>query len=103
MDIGHPRDYITGLRLYLDSLRKKSSSKVATGSHIVGNVLVDESAVIREGCRIGPDVVVGPGCVVESGLRVTLYSNVWGSHLEARLHLQQHIWVALHSWTMGSC
>ncbi|KAF8364760.1 hypothetical protein HHK36_033262 [Tetracentron sinense] len=65
MDIGHPRDYITGLRLYLDSLRNKSSSKVATGSHIVGNVLVDESAVIREGCRIGPDVVVGPGCVVD--------------------------------------
>ncbi|KAL0359255.1 UNVERIFIED_CONTAM: putative mannose-1-phosphate guanylyltransferase 2 [Sesamum angustifolium] len=33
MDIGQPRDYITGLRLYLDSLRKKSSPKLASGSH----------------------------------------------------------------------
>ncbi|KAJ6768073.1 GLUCOSE-1-PHOSPHATE ADENYLYLTRANSFERASE FAMILY PROTEIN-RELATED [Salix koriyanagi] len=36
MDIGQPRDYIAGLRLYLDSLRKKSSTKLATGPHIVG-------------------------------------------------------------------
>ncbi|CAK9148682.1 unnamed protein product, partial [Ilex paraguariensis] len=45
MDIGQPRDYISGLRLYLDSLRKKFSSKLASGPHIV-NVLVDESAKI---------------------------------------------------------
>ncbi|KAK9983097.1 hypothetical protein SO802_032622 [Lithocarpus litseifolius] len=29
MDIGQPKDYITGLRLYLDFLRKKSSPKLA--------------------------------------------------------------------------
>ncbi|MCD7452353.1 Mannose-1-phosphate guanylyltransferase 1 [Datura stramonium] len=44
MDIGQPKDYITGLRLYLDSLKKRSSSKLASGSHIVGNVIVDETA-----------------------------------------------------------
>uniref|UniRef100_A0A6V7QUE4 mannose-1-phosphate guanylyltransferase n=1 Tax=Ananas comosus var. bracteatus TaxID=296719 RepID=A0A6V7QUE4_ANACO len=55
MDIGQPRDYITGLRLYLDSLRKKSPYKLAAGLHIVGNVLVHENAVIGEGCLIGPD------------------------------------------------
>ena len=58
MDIGQPKDYITGLRLYLNSLRKKSSSKLAAGSHIVGNVLVHETAVIGEGCLIGPDVAI---------------------------------------------
>ncbi|CAI9759735.1 unnamed protein product [Fraxinus pennsylvanica] len=71
MDIGQPKDYITGLRLYLDSLRKKSSPKLATGSHIIGNVLVDETAKIGEGCLIGPDVAIGPGCVVESGVRLS--------------------------------
>ncbi|KAF6161159.1 hypothetical protein GIB67_007800 [Kingdonia uniflora] len=71
MDIGQPRDYITGLQLYLGSLRKKSSEKLASGSHIVGNVLVDETAVIGEGCLIGPDVAIGPGCVVESGVRLS--------------------------------
>ena len=71
MDIGQPRDYITGLRLYLDSLRKNSSSKLARGSNVVGNVLVDETAKIGEGCLIGPDVAIGPGCVVESGVRLS--------------------------------
>ncbi|GMN62279.1 hypothetical protein TIFTF001_031360 [Ficus carica] len=71
MDIGQPKDYITGLRLYLDSLRKKSSPKLASGSHIVGNVLVDESAVIGDGCLIGPDVAIGPGCEIEPGVRLS--------------------------------
>lgn len=71
MDIGQPKDYIIGLRLYLDSLQKKSSSKLARGSHIIGNVLVDESAVIGEGCLIGPDVAIGPGCEIEPGVRLS--------------------------------
>ena len=71
MDIGQPRDYITGLRLYLDSLRKKSAAKLAAGAHVVGNVLVHESAKIGEGCLIGPDVAIGPGCVVEDGVRLS--------------------------------
>ncbi|ESQ50049.1 hypothetical protein EUTSA_v10002042mg [Eutrema salsugineum] len=70
MDIGQPKDYITGQRLYLDSLRKKSLQELVTGDHIVGNVLVDESVVIGEGCLIGPDVVIGPGCVIGSGVRL---------------------------------
>ncbi|CAI9093607.1 OLC1v1029153C1 [Oldenlandia corymbosa var. corymbosa] len=70
MDIGQPKDYITGLRLYLDS-RKKSSSKLASGSHIIGNVIVDETAKIGEGCLIGPDVAIGPGCIVEAGVRLS--------------------------------
>ena len=71
MDIGQPGDYITGLRLYLDSLRKNSPSKLANGPYIVGNVIVDETAKIGEGCLIGPDVAIGPGCIVESGVRLS--------------------------------
>ncbi|XP_058099405.1 mannose-1-phosphate guanylyltransferase 1-like [Magnolia sinica] len=71
MDIGQPSDYIKGLRLYLDSLRKRSSPMLATGPHIVGNVLVHETAVIGEGCLIGPDVAIGPSCVVEIGVRLS--------------------------------
>ncbi|CAL5334991.1 unnamed protein product [Camellia sinensis] len=39
--------------------------------NIVGNVLVDESAVIGNGCLIGPDGAIGPGCVIESGVRLS--------------------------------
>jgi NDP-sugar pyrophosphorylase family protein len=47
-----PRDYITGLCLYLDSLRKKVPDKLASGAHALGNMLVKETAVIGEGCLI---------------------------------------------------
>eukprot|EP00252_Welwitschia_mirabilis_P024888 TRINITY_DN7580_c0_g1_i1.p1 TRINITY_DN7580_c0_g1~~TRINITY_DN7580_c0_g1_i1.p1 ORF type:complete len:362 (+),score=45.27 TRINITY_DN7580_c0_g1_i1:179-1264(+) len=71
MDIGQPKDYIKGLRLYLDSLRRKSSKKLSDGPHIIGNVIVDERATIGEGCLIGPDVAIGPGCVIEAGVRLS--------------------------------
>ncbi|CAL9205489.1 probable mannose-1-phosphate guanylyltransferase 1 [Musa acuminata AAA Group] len=71
MDIGQPKDYITGLRLYLEAIRRRKPYKLAVGPHIVGNVLVHESAVIGEGCLIGPDVAIGPGCVVEDGVRLS--------------------------------
>ncbi|THG13902.1 hypothetical protein TEA_016057 [Camellia sinensis var. sinensis] len=77
-----PKDYITGLRLYLDSLQKKSSSKLAVGSHIVGNVLVDESAVIGNGCLIGPDGAIGPGCVTESGVRLSCCTVMRGVRIK---------------------
>uniref|UniRef100_A0A1J3G0S1 mannose-1-phosphate guanylyltransferase n=1 Tax=Noccaea caerulescens TaxID=107243 RepID=A0A1J3G0S1_NOCCA len=71
MDIGQPKDYITGQRMYLDSLRKKAPEELATaGENVIGNVLVDGTAVVGEGCLIGPDVVIGPGCVIESGVRL---------------------------------
>ncbi|KAI5064157.1 hypothetical protein GOP47_0020827 [Adiantum capillus-veneris] len=71
MDVGQPKDYITGLRLYLDSLRKNHPEKLIKGANVVGNVLVDESALIGEGCLIGPDVCIGQNCVIEAGVRLS--------------------------------
>jgi mannose-1-phosphate guanylyltransferase len=71
MDIGQPRDYNTGLRLYLQSLKQHAPARLASGSSIIGNVLVDESAHIGDGCLIGPDVSIGQGCVIESGVRLS--------------------------------
>ncbi|KAJ8747135.1 hypothetical protein K2173_001692 [Erythroxylum novogranatense] len=82
MDIGQPKDYISGLRLYLDSLRKGSSPYLASGAHIIGNVLVDESAVIGDGCLIGPDVAIGPGCVIEPGVRLSRCSVMRGVRIK---------------------
>ncbi|KAL0289179.1 UNVERIFIED_CONTAM: Mannose-1-phosphate guanylyltransferase 1 [Sesamum angustifolium] len=99
MDIGQPRDYITGLRLYLDSLRKKSSPKLACGTHIIGNVLVDESAKIGEGCLIGPDVAIGPGCVVESGVRLSRCTVMRGVRIKKHACISSSI-IGWHS-TVG--
>ncbi|GLJ06764.1 hypothetical protein SUGI_0047580 [Cryptomeria japonica] len=71
MDIGQPKDYVAGLTLYLESLRRNFSEKLSHGVHIIGNVIIDESAQVGEGCLIGPDVAIGPGCVIEAGVRLS--------------------------------
>ncbi|XVE76425.1 hypothetical protein DITRI_Ditri12bG0171800 [Diplodiscus trichospermus] len=99
MDIGQPKDYITGLRLYLDSFRKKSPAELAAGSHIVGNVLVDESAVIGDGCLIGPDVAIGPGCIIESGVRLSRCTIMRGVRIKKHACISSSI-IGWHS-TVG--
>lgn len=46
MDVGQPKDYLTGMCLYLDSLRKKKPEKLHQDSCIVGNVLIVRFAII---------------------------------------------------------
>jgi mannose-1-phosphate guanylyltransferase len=71
MDVGQPRDYLSGLKLHLDSLRIHKPAELATAPYAKGNVLVDPTAKIGEGCVIGPDVCIGPGCVVGDGVRLS--------------------------------
>lgn len=44
---------------------------LANGPHVVGNVVICETAKIGDGCLIGPDVSIGQGCVIESGVRLS--------------------------------
>ena len=70
MDIGQPKDYLTGLQLHLASLEASSSQELAKGEGFIGNVLVHPSAKIGQGCKIGPNVSIGEGCVVGDGARI---------------------------------
>ena len=49
MDVGQPKDFLTGMCLYLDSIRNSPSSSrspvLAKGPSIVGNVLVVSNTV----------------------------------------------------------
>jgi mannose-1-phosphate guanylyltransferase len=41
MDVGQPKDYLTGMCLYLESLRKKKSPKLCMNdTTILGNVMI---------------------------------------------------------------
>ena len=40
MDVGQPKDFLTGMCMYLNWLRKKSPEELHEGSGVVGNVLV---------------------------------------------------------------
>ncbi|KKY20933.1 putative mannose-1-phosphate guanylyltransferase [Phaeomoniella chlamydospora] len=73
MDVGQPKDFLSGTCLYLSSLAKRNP-KVLTPStepHVYGgNVLVDPSAKIGKNCRIGPNVTIGPNVVIGDGVRI---------------------------------
>nr|XP_023019218.1 mannose-1-phosphate guanyltransferase beta [Leptinotarsa decemlineata]XP_023019219.1 mannose-1-phosphate guanyltransferase beta [Leptinotarsa decemlineata] len=86
MDVGQPKDFLTGMCLYLKHLRSTNGSKLYKGPGVVGNVLVDPSAKIGNDCQIGPNVTIGPGVVVEDGVCIkrstilrdaTIRSNSW--------------------------
>lgn len=70
MDVGQPKDFITGTSLYLKSVREKNPAMLYSGPGAVGNSLVDPTAVIGANCRIGPNVTIGPGVVIEDGVCV---------------------------------
>merc|ERR1712193_511428 len=46
MDVGQPKDYLTGMCLYLNSVKNKNPESLHTGPGIVGNVLIDPSVKI---------------------------------------------------------
>lgn len=87
MDVGQPKDFLIGTRLYLSNLRTKAPEKLyAKENVVVGNVLVDPTAKIGKDCRIGPNVIVGPDVVIEDGVCIknstvlrgaTIKSHAW--------------------------
>lgn len=87
MDVGQPKDYLTGMCLYLKSLRQKDPERLAKGENIIGDVLLDESVKIGRGCLIGPNVAVGKNVVIEDGARVQRTTLMDGTVVKA------HAWV----------
>lgn len=56
MDIGQPKDYLTGVSLHLESRQDAN--------------MIDPTAKVGSCCQIGPDVVLGPGVVVHDNCSV---------------------------------
>ncbi len=90
MDVGQPKDFLSGTCLYLSSLTKKGSKKLSASSEPYvygGNVLVDPSAKIGKNCRIGPNVTIGPNVVVGDGVRLQRCV------LLANCRVKDHAWI----------
>ncbi|GAB6026392.1 hypothetical protein CHUAL_012595 [Chamberlinius hualienensis] len=90
MDVGQPKDFLTGMCLYLSSLNQKQSSQLYQGAGVIGNVLIDPSAVIGKRCQIGPNVTIGPNVVIEDGVCIKRCTILRGAK------------VLSHSW-LDSC
>ncbi|KAL9612445.1 MAG: hypothetical protein Q9167_002954 [Letrouitia subvulpina] len=90
MDVGQPKDFLSGTCLYLSSLTKKGSKQLtpSTNPYVYGgNVLVDPSAKIGKNCRIGPNVTIGSNVVVGDGVRLQR------SVLLSGCKVKDHAWV----------
>lgn len=71
MDVGQPKDYLTGLGLHLACVRRRAPEQLASGDGIRGDVIVDPTARIGAGCSIGPNVSIGKACVIGDGVRLS--------------------------------
>jgi len=71
MNIKKPPDFLMGNALYLEHLSTERPAMLATAEGIEGNVVMDETVQVGEGCLIGPDVAIGRGCVIEDGVRLS--------------------------------
>lgn len=87
MDVGQPKDYLTGMCLYLNSVRNKQPEMLHQGEGVVGNVLIDPSVKIGKNCKIGPNVILGKGVVVEDGVRIRRSTVLEGAIVKS------HSWV----------
>lgn len=100
MDVGQPRDYLTGIGLYLKSVERRNNEinsgnqsalkkiNASQGDYSVnGNVLIDPSAVIGRNCIIGPNVTIGPNCVIGEGVRITRSAVFEGAKINS------HSWI----------
>ncbi|GFZ47984.1 Mannose-1-phosphate guanyltransferase [Saitozyma sp. JCM 24511] len=74
MDVGQPKDFLTGTCLYLSHLTSQHSPLLTdpTKNKWVygGNVLVDPTAEIDPTAVLGPNVVIGPGAKIGPGARL---------------------------------
>ncbi|KAL4447628.1 hypothetical protein ABPG75_004847 [Micractinium tetrahymenae] len=71
MDVGQPKDYLTGLGLHLNSLRQRAPEQLADGPHIQGDAIIDPTAKIGKDCLIGPNVAIGKFCEIGDGVRLS--------------------------------
>ncbi|KAF9433195.1 mannose-1-phosphate guanyltransferase [Entomortierella beljakovae] len=102
MDVGQPKDFLTGTCLYLANVNKINPSALAhpnCGYVHGGNVLVDPTAKVGKDCRIGPNVVIGPGVIIGDGVRLQRCVLLEGSSVKDFAWIKNSI-VGWHS-TVG--
>jgi mannose-1-phosphate guanylyltransferase len=63
MDIGQPRDYLIGQARYI-------KRQAELGKQCDNDSIVHDNATIESGAEVGPNVVIGENCYIESGVKL---------------------------------
>lgn len=91
MDVGQPKDYLTGIGLYLKSQETRKKGVLAHGDHIQGNVLIDPTAKIGKNCLIGPNVTIGANVVIEDGVRISRSAILDNAKIHSHAYISSSI------------
>jgi mannose-1-phosphate guanylyltransferase len=91
MDVGQPKDFLTGTCMYLANQEECNPDSLKTGSEFTSPVLVDPSAKIGKGCLIGPNVTIGPNVIIEDGVRLKNTVILEGVKIGANSWISQSI------------
>eukprot|EP01120_Amphizonella_sp_Union-15-10_P000271 TRINITY_DN102_c0_g1_i1.p1 TRINITY_DN102_c0_g1~~TRINITY_DN102_c0_g1_i1.p1 ORF type:complete len:364 (-),score=46.10 TRINITY_DN102_c0_g1_i1:80-1171(-) len=91
MDVGQPKDFLSGTCLYLNHLKTIQSEKLASGPGIIGPVLIDPTATIGNDCVIGPFVAIGSNCKIEDGVRLKRTTVLDGASIKRNAYVDNSI------------
>jgi len=95
MDVGQPKDYLSGTCLYLSYLTAQKSALLTDASKnsfvFSGNVLIDPTATVDPSAVIGPNVVIGPGVTIGKGVRLQRCVIMEGARVKDHSWIQSSI------------
>jgi len=91
MDIGQPKDYLSGQTMHLESLNSHNPADLAKGANIHGNVMIDSTATVDPSASIGPNVVIGAGCKVGPGAKITNSTILAGAIIQDHSYIDGSI------------
>lgn len=88
-DLGNPRDFIIGQRLYLEHLRKTGIQVHSwiKGVEIIQPVLISITATINSGSIIGPNVVIGENVRIGFSVSIRDSSVMDGAYIGSKSHI----------------
>ena len=70
-DIGQPKDFLFGTKLFLEHLNKNKKDLLQKENNVIkGNVFFGENVKVEDGAVIGPNVVLGDNVVVKKGTKI---------------------------------
>ena len=76
------------MRLYLNHLRHSRPEMLSKCDGVNGNVLIDPSAIIGQGCKIGPDVTIAANVIVKDGVSLKNCTVLKGTKINS------HAWIS---------
>lgn len=93
MDVGQPKDFLSGTGFYLNALASKHPEALAQGEEFVhtGHVLVHPTAQVAPSAKLGPAVTVGPNAVIGEGARVSRSVIMADANVKPHAHVRQSI------------